>query len=550
MRRTMKKAALGALAFVFAAAMALPGAPMPAFAAGQSTSIVAGDVAVGAGESLPSNGKATALEVQANSKRDILLGVFTRGLNKWTNDVYASYNGKTFYNIASTFKSWSGESYYEGHYAQQCPSIIYHDGYFWSLSSWNRGDGKFWPLISYSKDLVHWTHPEGDAMLRGTHGIALDRLPTVDGGGMFAFDVVAPEWSKTANGDIYIVFSAGYYGEYHGEPTHDKMQAYTVKVKRLSAAVGERDGSSGYLWPQNLVFKAGVAKKVGFTDYNNADFIDGQIFADKGKNYLIIKKNSLTNQLYVTKNIKNPNKWRLVNPDMTFGYEGASLAKLKGKYLLFTDGVLDTKPLGVRLASSRKLTKAGSWGEPGRVLYLSGKFDKNMKTRHGTVITLKAGTKGWKVAKKLLNKQRRLASGSAYRLYNSRSGEYFYTASAAEAGKAVHFGWKYRGVGWRVAAKSRKPVYRLFDGVDHLFTADKKERSRLLKRGWKSEGIAWYSDKHKGVPVYRLYNPRVNPHARRNYAGSHYYTVSVEERDRLVAQGWRAEGIGWYAVAG
>ena len=38
-----------------------------------------------------------------------------------------------------------------------------------------------------------------------------------------------------------------------------------------------------------------------------------------------------------------------------------------------------------------------------------------------------------------------------------------------------------------------------------------------------------------------MYNPNAE-------TGSHHYTMSVEERDGLVALGWNDEGIGWYGL--
>lgn len=372
------------------------------FMATPALAVGSDDVAAASIEAEQSQGGDSALAIQASKgKKDIVLGMFTQSTANWTNNIFASYDGRKMYRISSVYASKQNKPYMSGHYAQQCPSIMYHKGYFWSLSNENKNDGKFWPVISYSKDLVHWTHPENGQLLSGTHGISLDKLPTVNGSPLRGFDVVAPEWSKSKNGSIYIVFTAGYYGEYHGEPMHDQMQAYTVKVSNLSASDGTPDKGK-YLWPSNLKFKAQKAKKLSFSNFEGADFIDGQIFADKGRDYLIIKKDGLTNQLYKTSNINNPNGWRLVNSSMTFGYEGASVTKLNKKYLLYADGVLGTKPLGVRMVTSTSLTKKTSWGEPTNVKYIV-KGGKTTTARHGTAITLKAGTKEWKVAKKLLD---------------------------------------------------------------------------------------------------------------------------------------------------
>lgn len=52
-------------------------------------------------------------------------------------------------------------------------------------------------------------------------------------------------------------------------------------------------------------------------------------------------------------------------------------------------------------------------------------------------------------------------------------------------------------------------MYRLYSGTDHHYTMDEKERDWLVTQGWKYEGIGWYSDDDKGEKLYRLFNPNV-----------------------------------------
>ena len=145
-------------------------------------------------------------------------------------------------------------------------------------------------------------------------------------------------------------------------------------------------------------------------------------------------------------------------------------------------------------------------------------------------------------------------NGSAqlmYRLYNPNSGEHFYTASAKEKDGLVKAGWKYEGVGWvaPTSKTSKKPVHRLYSGTDHHYTMSATERDKLVDAGWTYEGIGWFSaDEANGVPLYRQFNPNVKPWAARNNSGSHNYTTSKAENDKLVKLGWRAEGIGWYGL--
>ncbi len=84
------------------------------------------------------------------------------------------------------------------------------------------------------------------------------------------------------------------------------------------------------------------------------------------------------------------------------------------------------------------------------------------------------------------------------------------------------------------------PMYRLYNrnSGEHFYTANADERDYLLDQHWRDEGIGWVAPKHSDTPVYRLYNPN---------AGDHHYTVGAKERDHLVRQGWNYEGIGWYS---
>ena len=75
---------------------------------------------------------------------------------------------------------------------------------------------------------------------------------------------------------------------------------------------------------------------------------------------------------------------------------------------------------------------------------------------------------------------------------------------------------------------------------EHFFTVSPVERDHLVYEGWRDEGIGWVAPTN-GDPVFRLYNP---------IAGEHHYTLSSHERDMLVDAGWNDEGVGWYSDKG
>ena len=129
------------------------------------------------------------------------------------------------------------------------------------------------------------------------------------------------------------------------------------------------------------------------------------------------------------------------------------------------------------------------------------------------------------------------------RLYNSNSGEHFYTEDKVETINLIGAGWIYEGVGW-IGSSTGDSVYRLYNpnSGDHHYTMDEDEKDGLVSLGWKYEGVGWKSStSSKAVPVYRQYNPNAK-------TGSHNYTTSASEAQYLVSVGWKDEGTGWKAL--
>lgn len=132
--------------------------------------------------------------------------------------------------------------------------------------------------------------------------------------------------------------------------------------------------------------------------------------------------------------------------------------------------------------------------------------------------------------------------GTMFRMYNSNTGEHFYTDSLSERNGLFAAGWNYEGIAWTAPETSSTPVYRLYDPKtgDHHYTTSASEKNDLAnKYGWIYEKIGWYSDDAGGVPLYRLYNPRLS-------VGAHHYTMDINEKNSLLASGWIDEGVGWY----
>ncbi len=134
-----------------------------------------------------------------------------------------------------------------------------------------------------------------------------------------------------------------------------------------------------------------------------------------------------------------------------------------------------------------------------------------------------------------------------YRLYNPNDGGHLFTWNSEERDILVTYGWSSEGTAWKAPEASNAPVYRVYNpnSGEHHYTMNVGEKDILVSLGWKNEGIGWYSDDSQGTPLYRLYNPNA---AGQYEAGGHHYTKDVNEKNSLIAAGWRDEGIGWYGI--
>lgn len=422
----------------------------------------------------------------ALAESDIMLGMFYTSDSDPTNSIYVSYDGTTLTRIATTYDTSEYDEngvgvfldgYGNAHYGHVDPSIMYHNGKFWALSGWNRNDGLFWPMISYSSDLVHWTIPEGDMLLSedSTHGVELAEAPAYMGGD---FDTVAPEWYVGRDGSVYIVFSAGRFGNFHGTgPDADRMQAYITKVTALDATDGVDDGS-GYLWPQNLTFVAEPARKIAIPDNLDpeADFIDGALFAEGDKDYLVIKKDGLTNQLYATSSVDS-NSWQLVNDKITFGYEGPSVAKLSHAFYMVADHVTGATADGVHLFRTTDVTREGQWSQqPVSFVTSDGQA---CAARHGSVMVLPAGSPEWEVAQSLMGEVAKPPAPDPGLYYHTHVEDYGWQDWSADGAMA----------GTEGESKRLESMELKLEGMP--YSGSIQYQTHIQNIGWESE---WKSD--------------------------------------------------------
>ncbi|WP_158275816.1 hypothetical protein [Bifidobacterium catulorum] len=85
------------------------------------------------------------------------------------------------------------------------------------------------------------------------------------------------------------------------------------------------------------------------------------------------------------------------------------------------------------------------------------------------------------------------------------------------------------------------PVYRVYNPKihQHHYTVSRNEVNKCLRQGWRSEGVAFKAFK-TGNHVYRLYNTKYR---------AHFFTLSNSEYVSLQKHGWRGEGIAFYTRA-
>lgn len=142
----------------------------------------------------------------------------------------------------------------------------------------------------------------------------------------------------------------------------------------------------------------------------------------------------------------------------------------------------------------------------------------------------------------------------AFRFFNRRTGEHFYTASAAER-DAIIAGMadmSYEGVAFLQGGGASNPVsvarFVRLDTGEHFYTASVTERDYILQNmadHYRLEDpqaflVSATPDYQFSQPVYRFLDTAT---------GSHFFTASESERDGVMASlsSYRYEGVAFYA---
>lgn len=349
---------------------------------------------------------------------DALTGVFFTSDADHSDVLYQSTDGKRFDELTYAYRdkypadpASDVSTHGPIHHTLGDPSIMYHDGAFWMLSAWQRRDGRFWPTIGVSVDGKKWSYPEG-LFFGGAKYPGIGLQPRAK----FGTDIVAPEWFRDNRGNVYIVFSAGYFGLFHGQPYQDRMVPYMVKINNLSF-----NGFSDHdpRLPK-ISFAPGTAQRMNLDSHPTNDRIDGSCFQDDdGSYYFIVKRDGAYNEIWKNSSMR-PSGWKRIQDGLAKGSEGPSLTKMNGRYYLYSDELHTWSKNGSRgtlVHSAPSIT--GPWKNMGRIATMSksGKFRPN---RHGSVVNFKDPEAKKKLYTLWTGKQAPAGAGSILDLIRNR----------------------------------------------------------------------------------------------------------------------------------
>lgn len=367
--------------------------------------------------------RAYAAETSGDELPDVMLAVVTNSENDGTDTFYMSADGVHFEWISEAFVNLNPNDPNDLRavgsgtpsspvmtpngwertwplYSFKCPSLIYHNGYFWMLSNEAQSvNGQLALVISNSKDLVHWCDQRR---------VTVDVAPGWTGNGNPGqFDAAAADWTVGADGNVYAVVSIGRYGGYHGDPQNDSMFPYLVKITELS---GRNDPAYNPIGNDSSYITVRTETAVPIVlPQDSHDRIDGSLYVEGGTTYLSIKENGVTNEIWSINDlsrVSDRSAWTLVNGNVLTGFEAPSLTKLNGTYYMFTDELADWTPndyerppyysTGTHVQTS--LSLSSGWTNPQRVdAYKSDGTRMSLGLannpngdgpRHGTVITV------------------------------------------------------------------------------------------------------------------------------------------------------------------
>ena len=289
---------------------------------------------------------------------DVLLSVFFTSAEDVTDTIYMSVDGYNFYELSVPFKDdtpndKSGEhaaGMPDGVGTFHDPSIMYKDGYFWMISGYadgvvDKGTRRAIPMMSYSKDLIHWSYGSS-GFPRLEDNLKPENTPPGEerwrAAGLDGWDFGSCDFMLDDDGTVWVLFVLGFYADYHAgnefgwKLGDDLMAPYLAKITNLEPG---KDPEFYINQATPKVTYDGGAKPI-VLPIESDNRIDGSLYKENGWYYYSVKEHGIVNELWRIRDLNqcsNSDAWELVSPNMQGGSEGPSLTKFNGKYLLYTD---------------------------------------------------------------------------------------------------------------------------------------------------------------------------------------------------------------------
>ena len=377
------------------------------------------------------DGKATAV-----SADNPMLAVFFSSREDTSDMLYVTFDGYNFYYIGNAFTDaypneeyndvatidnhddTSVPEYYRFNVSTlRDPGLFYKDGAFWLLGDTVAqvdGSYRFFPLLSYSTDLVNWSFPGSGKDYYDT-GVKPETQPLDANGnridGSF-YHSAGTDAFVDDDGTVWLIVTMGYYAD---SSYANQLSHYLLKITDLTApadssglitledkAVNSFFGCDyGKLIQINLPYTEDYVDFSQFKDpdgspYSGKTFdYDGMLFKDGGKYYMPVQHDGLKLTLWCIDDLNkagDPNAWTMVTEELAEGTEGPSMVKNYGKYFLYTDRLDGWQHNdewgdyhGIFAYTSDTLTT--TFQDHSRINAVDNQGNK-LSTRHGTVITL------------------------------------------------------------------------------------------------------------------------------------------------------------------
>lgn len=301
----------------------------------------------------------------------------TEDHSKEQNTFFWSDDGVNFYEIAS------------GDLVNYRDTDImeYADGYIVQTAI-DPGD-KVGVQMKFTKDFKNFTNVTSNTFDKATY---LDNLPSV-------YDQTWAADSIIDGNTMYTVVSVG-TSKMNGQG--DLFNQYLL----TGTISGVNDQYSVNYSSVQLIALPCVASSNRYVDavpdkQLKDDHIDGSLYKEGNTFYFAVKEAGCTNEIFKTNslvNVSDPKNWTLITEDAITNYEGPTLLKYKGNYLLYVDklamkgyqstGMAVTK---ASIATTGNLDQYTGWLENNQtdlVFHGNNRVIENSKMRHGSVIVV------------------------------------------------------------------------------------------------------------------------------------------------------------------